>query len=271
MSANLLAHTTAVRFGIFLAVFVGMAIWEILAPRRQQQWAPWQRWPSNLLLVAIDTLVVRLLVPFSLTEFAAWLSAQGWGLLNAWPFPAMIGIPLAILLLDLVIYAQHVAFHYIPMFWRIHRMHHSDLEFDVTTGVRFHPIEIVLSVLLKMAAIAVLGAPAIAVLLFEILLNATSMFNHGNVLLPEAADSLARQIIVTPDMHRVHHSVAIEETNSNFGFNLSIWDRVFGTYRAEPKAGQLGMIIGIEMFRNPTEFRVDRMLTQPFRDATSKP
>jgi len=168
--------------------------------------------------------------------------------------------------LDLAIYTQHVAFHAVPLFWRLHRMHHSDLEIDVTTGIRFHPVEIVLSVLIKMAVIGLLGAPVVAVLAFEVILNATSMFNHSNARLPLWLDAAVRAVLVTPDMHRVHHSVARAETDSNFGFNLSVWDRVFGTYRREPAAGQLGMTIGIPKFRDPAELRLDRMLTQPFRE-----
>jgi sterol desaturase/sphingolipid hydroxylase (fatty acid hydroxylase superfamily) len=173
---------------------------------------------------------------------------------------------LAVLLLDLAIYLQHVMFHAVPALWRVHRMHHSDTDLDVTTGLRFHPVEIVLSMLIKFAAIAALGAPAVAVLLFEVLLNATSMFNHANLRLPERVDAALRQVLVTPDMHRVHHSVIERETNSNFGFNLALWDRLFGTYRAQPEAGHEGMTIGVEQFRDPAEARLDRMLTQPFRE-----
>ncbi len=266
MSDFLLAHVTGVRLGAFASVVILMALWEFLAPRRVQIHGRARRWPSNVLIVAIDAVAVRLLIPISLAEFAAWSASHGWGLLNLWALPAMLSVPLAILLLDLVIYAQHRIFHAVPLLWRLHRMHHSDLEIDVTTGARFHPIEIVLSVLLKMAVIALLGAPAIAVLVFEVLLNATSMFNHSNARMPDWLDALVRRLVVTPDMHRVHHSVVFKETNSNFGFNLSLWDRLFGTYRPEPKAGQLGMTIGIPSFRDPAELRLDRMLTQPFRD-----
>jgi sterol desaturase/sphingolipid hydroxylase (fatty acid hydroxylase superfamily) len=171
-----------------------------------------------------------------------------------------------VILLDLTIYLQHVLFHAVPVLWRLHRMHHADLEFDVTTGVRFHPFEILLSMVIKLVVVAALGAPALAVLVFEVLLNATSMFNHGNVRLPAALDRLMRWIIVTPEMHRVHHSIAPRETNSNFGFNLPWWDRWFGTYRAEPAAGHENMTIGIEQFRDPRELRLDRMLAQPFRE-----
>ena len=171
--------------------------------------------------------------------------------------------------LDLVIYLQHVLFHAVPALWRLHRMHHADLEFDVTTGTRFHPIEIVLSMLIKLTVIGALGAPALSVLIFEVLLNATAMFNHSNVQLPAPVDCILRWLVVTPDMHRVHHSVVVRETNSNFGFNLPWWDRLFGTYRAQPEAGHEGMTIGVKEIRDPAEQRLDRMLTQPFRKGDS--
>lgn len=167
------------------------------------------------------------------------------------------------ILLDLVIYLQHVMFHAVPALWRLHRMHHADLDFDVTTGARFHPVEIILSMAIKLAAVAALGASALAVLIFEVLLNATAMFNHGNVELPAALDRILRRFIVTPDMHRVHHSVVPSETNSNFGFNLPWWDRLLGTYREAPAAGQQGMTVGLEYFRDPAQLRLDRMLIQP--------
>jgi sterol desaturase/sphingolipid hydroxylase (fatty acid hydroxylase superfamily) len=170
-----------------------------------------------------------------------------------------------VIVLDLVIYLQHVLFHAVPALWRLHRMHHADLDFDVTTGARFHPIEIVLSMVIKLAAVVSLGAPAIAVLVFEVLLNATAMFNHGNIRLPLGFDRVLRLLVVTPDMHRVHHSTVTSETNSNFGFNLPWWDRLLGTYRAQPVAGHEDMTIGIALFREPQDLRLDRMLVQPFR------
>ena len=193
-------------------------------------------------------------------------AAQGWGLFNLIELPGWIGIVAAVILLDLAIYLQHVLFHAVPALWRLHRMHHADLAFDVTTGLRFHPVEILLSMLIKLAVIAALGAPAIGVLIFEVLLNATSMFNHGNVDMPRPLDRILRWIVVTPDMHRVHHSIIARETNSNFGFNLPWWDRLFGTYRSQPAAGHDAMTIGIEQFRDPRELRLDRMLLQPWRD-----
>jgi sterol desaturase/sphingolipid hydroxylase (fatty acid hydroxylase superfamily) len=201
---------------------------------------------------------------------AACCGARGWGLFNALAVPAWTAIPLAVALLDLAIYLQHVLFHAVPALWRLHRMHHADLEFDVTTGTRFHPIEILISMAIKMAVIAALGAPAAAVLLFEVLLNATSMFNHGNVRIPAGLDHALRWIVVTPDMHRVHHSIRVDETNSNFGFNLPWWDRLFGTYLPQPTLGHDGMTIGIEQFRDPGELRIDRMLLQPLRDCAGR-
>jgi sterol desaturase/sphingolipid hydroxylase (fatty acid hydroxylase superfamily) len=265
MSDILLANEPGVRLAMFAAVFAVMAAAEVLAPRRPQTIGRVQRWPSNLAIVAVDAALVRLVFPLSATAFALLVEARGFGLLNAWALPAWLAVPAAVIVLDLVIYLQHVLFHAVPALWRLHRMHHADLEFDVTTGARFHPIEIVLSLIIKLAAIAALGAPALAVLLFEVLLNATATFNHANVRLPEVLDRRLRWLVVTPDMHRVHHSVVMAETNSNFGFNLPWWDRLLGTYKEEPAAGQLGMVIGIDSIREPSEQRLDRMLTQPFR------
>jgi sterol desaturase/sphingolipid hydroxylase (fatty acid hydroxylase superfamily) len=237
-----------------------------VAPRRKQTIGRGQRWPSNIGVVVLDTLLVRLVFPTAAVGVALLAEAHGWGLLHALNAPAWLSIISSVILLDLAIYLQHVLFHAVPVLWRLHRVHHADLEFDVTTGARFHPIEILLSMGIKLGVVAALGAPAVAVLIFEVLLNATSMFNHGNVRLPQRIDPVLRWIVVTPDMHRVHHSVVPRETNSNFGFNLPWWDRLCGTYRAQPAAGHGGMTIGIEQFRDPRELRLDRMLLQPFRD-----
>jgi sterol desaturase/sphingolipid hydroxylase (fatty acid hydroxylase superfamily) len=263
---TLLAHETALRLGGFASVFAAMALWELLAPRRRQAFGRGRRWPSNIGVVALDTLLVRLLFPITAVGMALLAEAQGWGLFHALKAPAWLAVIASVILLDLAIYLQHVLFHAVPVLWRLHRMHHADLEFDVTTGARFHPIEILLSMGIKIGVVAALGAPAVAVLIFEVLLNATSMFNHGNVRLPERLDRVLRWLVVTPDMHRVHHSVVPRETNSNFGFNLPWWDRLFGTYRAQPAAGHEGMTIGIEQFRDPRELRLDHMLSQPFRE-----
>jgi sterol desaturase/sphingolipid hydroxylase (fatty acid hydroxylase superfamily) len=244
-----------------------MTLWEILAPRRSPQVGRRHRWPHNLLLVVVDTLALRLLFPLTAVGAGLIAAEQSWGLLNLITLPTWFSVILALVALDFVIYLQHRLFHAAPWLWRLHRLHHADLEFDVTTGIRFHPIEIVLSMGIKLTAIVMLGAPALAVLIFEVVLNATSMFNHANVRLPDWLDRRLHFFVVTPDMHRVHHSVVRRETNSNFGFNLPWWDRLFGTYRAQPAAGHLNMTIGIEDFREGRELRLDRMLLQPFRSA----
>ncbi len=254
-----------VRLAAFGGVFIVMAVWEAVLPKRQQQVRRSKRWPSNIGIVIIDTLCVRLLFPMSAVGLAIVCESNGWGLLNVWQVSTWLAVPLSIVLLDLVIYLQHILFHAVPVLWRLHRMHHADLEFDVTTGARFHPIEIVLSMLIKLTLVAALGIPALAVLLFEILLNATAMFNHSNARIPTHIDAIMRLLVVTPDMHRVHHSVRPMETNSNFGFNLPWWDRIFGTYREQPEDGHDGMTIGLKQVRDPAEQRLDRMLTQPFR------
>ncbi len=266
MPEFLFANEPAIRLGAFAGVLAAMALWELLAPRRRQAVGRARRWPNNLGVVVLDTLLVRLVFAGAAIGTAVLAEAHGWGLFRALDAPAWLAITASVILLDLAIYLQHVLFHAVPLLWRLHRMHHADLDIDVTTGVRFHPIEILLSMGIKLAVVAALGAPAAAVLIFEVLLNATSMFNHGNVRLPARLDRVLRWIVVTPEMHRVHHSVLPRETNSNFGFNLPWWDRMFGTYRAQPQAGHQGMTIGIEQFRDPRELRLDRMLTQPFRD-----
>jgi len=266
MSHILLTNETLIRLAAFAGVFAVMAAWEILAPRRRQKLGRGTRWPSNIGIVVLDTVLVRLVFPTTAVGLTLLAETRGWGLFRVLDLPAWANVLLAVAALDLVIYLQHVLFHAVPVLWRLHRMHHADLEIDVTTGARFHPIEILLSMGLKLGVVAALGAPAVAVLAFELLLNATSMFNHSNVRMPGWLDRCLRWIVVTPDMHRVHHSIVVRETNSNFGFNLPWWDRLFGTYRAQPAAGHEAMIIGIEQFREPAEQRLDRMLTQPFRE-----
>jgi sterol desaturase/sphingolipid hydroxylase (fatty acid hydroxylase superfamily) len=259
------ADESLIRLSTFGTVFAAMAIWEVLGPRRKQAIGRGLRWPNNLGVVAVDTLLVRLVFPTTAAGLALVAEAHAWGLFHAIALPAWVALVCSVILLDLAIYFQHVLFHAVPALWRLHRMHHADLEFDVTTGLRFHPIEILLSMMIKLAVVAALGAPAVAVLIFEVLLNATSMFNHSNIRMPLGLDRVLRWLVVTPDMHRVHHSIASRETNSNFGFNLPWWDRLFGTYRAQPAAGHDAMTIGIEQFRDPRELRLDRMLLQPFR------
>ena len=225
------------------------------------------RWHNNLGVEVVVTIVLRVLFPTAAVGIALVAEQRGWGLFNLLPAPPWLALAASVVLLDFAIYAQHVAFHAVPVLWRLHRMHHADLEFDVTTGVRFHPVEIVLSMLIKFAVVVALGTPALAVLIFEVLLNATSMFNHGNVRLPGRADCILRWLVVTPEMHRVHHSVLRRETGSNYSFNLPWWDRLFGTYRARPEAGHEGMTIGIDQFHDPADLRLDRMLLQPLRRA----
>ncbi|MEO5810991.1 MAG: sterol desaturase family protein, partial [Rhodanobacter sp.] len=246
-------------------IFCVMALWEVLAPKRQQTIGRWRRWPSNLGIVVLDSVLVRLIFPTAAVGVALFAEARGWGLFHAWGVPDWFVLVASMLLLDLAIYLQHVMLHAVPLLWRLHRMHHTDIEFDLTTGARFHPVEIMLSLVIKLGVIVALGAPAVAVLAFEVVLNVTSMFNHGNVRLPRRLDRVLRWVLVTPDMHRVHHSWHPDETNSNFGFNLPWWDRLFGTYRAQPRDGHTGMTIGINQFRDPRELRLDRMLWQPLR------
>lgn len=265
MSKSLLINEPIVRLAAFVAVFAIMALWEVLAPRREQSIGRATRWPSNLGVVIIDTMLVRILFPTTAVGLALLAEARGFGLFNVWPLPGWIAIIVSVVILDLVIYLQHVLFHAVPALWRLHRMHHADLEFDLTTGARFHPIEILLSMLIKLTVIGALGAPAVAALIFEVLLNATAMFNHSNVRLSKSLDRMLRWLVVTPDMHRVHHSVVVRETNSNFGFNLPWWDRLFGTYLAQPEGGHDGMTIGVKDIRDPAQQRLDRMLMQPFR------
>jgi sterol desaturase/sphingolipid hydroxylase (fatty acid hydroxylase superfamily) len=265
MRDTLLAYEPYIRLGAFAGVFAVMAIWEFVGPRRKQTIGRGWRWPNNLGVVIVDTLLVRILFPTTAVGLAMLVEARGFGFFNILALPTWVGVVASVVILDLAIYLQHVLFHAVPALWRLHRMHHADLEFDVSTGLRFHPIEILLSMVIKFTVVAALGAPAVAVLIFEVLLNATSMFNHGNVCIPTGLDRMLRWIVVTPDMHRVHHSILSRETNSNFGFNLPWWDRLFGTYRAQPTAGHDGMTIGIEQFREPRELGLDRMLLQPFR------
>jgi sterol desaturase/sphingolipid hydroxylase (fatty acid hydroxylase superfamily) len=261
----ILAHEPMIRLGFFVAGLTVMALWEAVAPRRPASLGRWARWPSNLGIVALNTAVVRLLLPTTAVALALVGEREGWGLLHHFALPGWLTLTLAVIALDLVVYLQHVMVHAVPALWRLHRVHHADLHFDVTTGARFHPIEILLSMLIKLAAILVIGPSPEAVVVFEVLLNATAMFNHGNVRLPAAVDRWLRWIVVTPDMHRVHHSVEDDETNSNFGFNLPWWDRLFGTYRDQPRGGHHGMTIGIRDWRDPRQVdQLPGMLALPF-------
>lgn len=265
MESFLLSQEPAVRLGAFLAVFGIIAAWELAAPRRNLRESKSLRWTHNLALTLLNSVLVRAVLPVAAVGVAAFAAERGMGLFNLVHVPQSLTMLLSVVALDLVIYLQHLMFHAVPLLWRLHRVHHADLDIDVTTGARFHPIEIILSMLIKFAVILALGPPAVAVLVFEILLNASSMFNHGNVRIPATIDRALRRVVVTPDMHRVHHSIDPRETNSNFGFSVPWWDRLFGTYRAEPRAGHEAMTIGIAQFRSARELRLDRMLLQPFR------
>lgn len=270
MAEFLLGHEPTIRFAAFVGVFVGMAIWEAAQPRRPRISSRWKRWPSNLGIVALNTGLLRLVIPTGAVSLAILGEQRGWGLLSNIALPTWLRIAVALVVLDLAIYLQHVIFHALPALWRLHRMHHSDTDFDVTTGSRFHPGEILLSMVYKMAVVVALGAPAVSVVLFEVLLNVASMFNHGNLRLSARFDRVLRWAVVTPDMHRVHHSSIPAETNSNFGFNVPWWDRIFGTYKAQPAAGHLDMQIGLDNFRDPVQLRLDRMLVQPFVEPTGR-
>jgi len=265
MQEALLAQEPLIRIGMFLAVLACMAGWELAQPRRRREIPRLLRWTGNLGIVAIDAFLVRLAFPVVAVGLALIAEERGWGLFNVVATPEWLAFLVSVPAFDLAIYLQHVLFHAVPALWRLHRMHHADLEFDATTGVRFHPFEILLSMGIKLILVAALGPPALAVLVFEVLLNATSMFNHGNVRMPANLDRVLRWLVVTPDMHRVHHSIHADETNSNFGFNLPWWDRLLGTYRAQPRDGHEGMTIGIEQFRTRPDLRLDRMLLQPLR------
>ncbi|UCF87244.1 MAG: sterol desaturase family protein [Nitrospiraceae bacterium] len=241
-----------------------MATWEVLAPRRVLKTSKLVRWVSNLGLVFINTASLRLILPILAIDIALKAEANGWGLLNNYHLPTWVSFVLGVLILDLIIYLQHLMFHTVPFFWQLHMMHHADLDIDVTTGLRFHPIEIFMSMGIKIAAVAAFGTPVLSVLVFEILLNGTAMFNHSNAKLPLNIDRILRLFVITPDMHRVHHSVTIRETNSNFGFNFPWWDRLLGTYRAQPAAGHEGMTIGLSQFRNEKRLTLPWMLALPF-------
>lgn len=265
ISVWILAHEGTLRLAVFFAVLGLVGLAEVLWPRRRLTQSKAVRWANNLALTALNTVLLRLAFPILAVGVAVAALQRGWGLLAWLPLPAWLEILVTIAVLDAAIYAQHVVFHHVPILWRLHRMHHADLDFDVTTGARFHPVEILLSMAIKMGGVVVLGAHPAGVVLFEVLLNATAMFNHGNMRLPPSVDRWLRWIVVTPDMHRVHHSWLRAETDSNFGFNLPWWDRLFRTYRDQPAAGHDGMTIGLEQFRDPRELWLDRLLTQPVR------
>lgn len=253
-----------IRLSVFAGVLLLVALWEIIAPRRPLLDSKRKRWFTNLTLVVIDTIAIRLLFPILPVALAYIAETRGWGIFNVMQMAPWLKFMLSFLILDFVIYIQHLLFHYVPILWRLHRMHHTDLDLDVTSGNRFHPLEIAISMLIKMAAVLFLGAPGAAVLAFEVVLNACAMFSHGNIKLPVTLDRLLRLLLVTPDMHRVHHSTIVRETNSNFGFNFPWWDRICGTYRPQPEKGHLDMDIGLKEYRDPKRLTLLRLLLQPF-------
>lgn len=257
-------YESAIRLGSFLAVLVLAGTAETLWPRRKLTQSKFRRWLSNLSISVISTTALRLMLPLVPTGLALYLADNGWGLFHIIPLPYWITFILTVLLLDLLIYWQHVVFHRYPLLWRLHRMHHIDLDIDASTGVRFHPIEIILSMLLKLATILLLGPPPEAVLTFEVLLNGCALFNHANIRIPLGVDAILRLLVVTPDQHRVHHSTYPNEVNANYGFNFPWWDRMFHTYVAQPRDGHTGMRIGLNIFRDPKYISISRMLSIPF-------
>ena len=262
---DILSLEPHIRLTAFFSVFAVMAISELFAPRRALTISKGLRWFSNLGIVVVNTVISRLILPMAPVAFALLCAERGWGIFNLLDWPLWVEVLAVIVIMDFAIWLQHVMVHAIPALWRLHRLHHADQDYDVTTGARFHPIEILLSLGIKFALIALIGASPVAVLSFEIILNSMAMFNHANVRLPLKVDAILRVLLVTPDVHRVHHSDQPFETNSNFGFNLSVWDRMFGTYIAQAQHGHEGMTIGLDVFRDPAEQRLDKMLTQPFR------
>lgn len=259
-----MATDVLIRITAFISILCLMALWEVWAPRRGLTTTKAWRWTANLSIVVLDAITIRLLFVAGAVGAAVVASDRGWGLLNQLNWPTWVEGFLAVVVLDFVLYLQHVMFHAVPLFWRLHMMHHADLDCDVTTGLRFHPVEAALSMVIKIAAVAALGPSPTAVVIFEVLLNATSMFNHSNIRMSATVDRILRWLVVTPDMHRIHHSIVPRETNTNFGFNLPWWDRLLGTYRAQPDAGQETMTVGLEQYRDPARLTLTRLLVLPF-------
>jgi sterol desaturase/sphingolipid hydroxylase (fatty acid hydroxylase superfamily) len=266
MSEWIVEHAQYVRLGAFVAIFSTMAVMEILRERRELQTSKGQRWATNIGIIVTDSVVLRFVFPMGAIGVGYLAGDLGWGLFNVVSVPFWLAVVASFVLLDFVVWLQHVVFHAVPALWKVHMMHHADLDFDVTTGTRFHPIEMVISMGIKAAAILLLGAPVFAILLFEVLLNGTSMFNHANLDIPRPIDRVLRLFVVTPDMHRVHHSAEPKETNTNFGFNVPWWDYLFGTYRDQPEEGHHGMTIGLEQIRDPEKNTYLHLLVLPFVD-----
>lgn len=270
MEDFIMQNEKVIRMGFFIGVFTIMALYEVVAPRRELTESKSVRWLNNLGLVFFNTFVLRVLFPTAAVGAALLAQENGWGILNHYMVASLIAIVVGVIVMDFFIYLQHVMVHAVPLLWRLHRVHHADLDYDVTTGARFHTLEIILSMFIKFAVIFLLGPPVVAVIIFEVLLNATAMFNHSNVRIPEAIDKILRLFVVTPDMHRVHHSIEDDEANSNFGFSLPWWDRVFGTYRAQPRGGHTGMTIGIRSYRDSKHCSwLSGLLIMPFIGKTS--
>jgi len=260
---------SSLRLTAFLTIFACMALAQAIAPRRDLRFG-YQRWPANLSIIVIDILIVRLLFPAGAVGAAVWAETNGYGLFNALTLPTAFEILISVILLDLIIYGQHLIFHAIPILWRLHRVHHADNDIDVTTGLRFHPVEILLSMLIKLSCVIALGAPAMAVVIFEIILNGMAMFNHANIRLPEKLDATIRLLLITPDVHRIHHSTIPSETDSNFGFNLSIWDRIFGTWQEQPELGHDRMCIGLKELQQAPTHNLLYMLRLPLQGKLSQ-
>jgi sterol desaturase/sphingolipid hydroxylase (fatty acid hydroxylase superfamily) len=263
-SALVIEHQVVIRLVSFFVIFLVMALFETLVPRRALRTSKASRWVSNLSITFLDALVSRLIFPVSAAGLAIWAGERGLGLFNygaVGSFPAGV---ISIVFLDFIVYLQHLVFHKVRLFWPLHGMHHTDLDIDVTTGTRFHPLEIAISMLIKMGIVLLLGVPAWSFVVFEVFLNGTAMFNHSNVKINPAIDRVLRLVLVTPDMHRVHHSVIIREHDTNYGFNLPWWDRAFGTYKSQPEAGHDNMVIGLANFRDPAVLTLPGLLILPF-------
>lgn len=258
-------YESQIRLSVFIGLFVILAITELVVPRRSLRMSKVLRWFSNISMTTLNTILVALL-PLAAVAYAYTVEEAGVGLLNRVPLPPVLAVVITVVIFDCLIYWQHVIFHKVPILWRLHRVHHSDVDLDVTSGARFHAIEIILSMLIKLAAVRIIGPPALGILIFEVVLNGSAMFNHSNIRLPLALDRIVRLFLVTPDMHRVHHSVHRDETDSNYGFNLPWWDYLFGTYTAQPRDGHDDMSIGLHEFREVREQYVDRLLVQPFKN-----
>jgi sterol desaturase/sphingolipid hydroxylase (fatty acid hydroxylase superfamily) len=259
-----MSSEVTIRLGFFCGIFFLVALCEILTPRRPLTTSKTSRWFANLVILGLNPLSLRLVFPILPVAMALLAAEHQWGLLNNIDLPYWLTVTIGVIALDFSIYLQHVLHHAVPALWRLHMVHHADLDFDVTTGLRFHPIEVVLSMGIKLTVVAVLGPPALAVLIFEVALNATSMFNHSNIGIPVAVDRVLRLFVVTPDMHRVHHSVIVRETNSNYGFNLPWWDRLLGTYKDQPDKGHEGITIGLSQFRDPKRLTLPWLIILPF-------